>query len=398
MVASIGDLLEDARRLSLGGEHLQAVQRQIEAVNRMQAQGLACIAELKTLGLLFHRLGDAAAAAATFSRLVGVAGDDAQVCGNLGVALLQLGCAAEALPQLRRAAGLEPDAPNWQDGLAHAFSRLGHTEDARAAGMRSLRLKDEAAGPAPAVLARTVAPEFDVGRPQRNLIVFSLWGDSPRYLEGALRNAMLAPDLFPGWTCRFYCDDSVPPALLRQLDAHGAELVPMARPVRFYDGLFWRFSVIGDAGIDRFLVRDADSVLSAREKAAVDEWLLSGALFHVMRDNPLHSELMLAGMWGGVGGALPPFAQLARFSIEHTPTRHIDQWFLRSVIWPRIRAHCLVHDSFYPVPGARPFPPQAWAAPDFHVGMNYSASARARREPARFRGAGAEQASDVGGV
>jgi tetratricopeptide (TPR) repeat protein len=396
MVASIEALLEDARRLSLGGDHLRAVQSQIAAINRLQAEGRACVVELKTLGLLFHRLGDPAAAATTFARLLDQAGDDAQVCGNLGVALLELGRVNEALPHLLRAAGLEPDAPNWLDGLTHGYTRLGRVDDARATGLQSLQLKDAAAGPSPEPLARQVAPPFDVASPERNLIVYSLWGDAPRYLEGALRNAMLAPDLFPGWTCRFHCDDSVPIGLQHQLLAHGAQVVRMARPAQFYDGLFWRFSVIGEAGVDRFLVRDADSVLSAREKAAVDDWLLSGALFHVMRDNPLHSELMLAGMWGGVGGALPPLSRLARFSVAHTPTRHIDQWFLRAVIWPRIRAHCLVHDSFYPFPGARPFPVHAWAEPDFHVGMNYSASTRARREPARYR-PGAT-VSDVDGV
>ena len=38
---------------------------------------------------------------------------------------------------------------------------------------------------------------------------------------------------------------------------------------------------------------------------AVDEWLTSGRYFHVMRDWFIHTDLIIAGMWGGVGGALP---------------------------------------------------------------------------------------------
>mgnify|MGYP006292180853 FL=1 len=47
-------------------------------------------------------------------------------------------------------------------------------------------------------------------------------------------------------------------------------------------------------------MRDADSVLNIRERAAVDDWLASGAAFHVMRDHPVHCDLMLAGMGGRI--------------------------------------------------------------------------------------------------
>jgi hypothetical protein len=42
--------------------------------------------------------------------------------------------------------------------------------------------------------------------------------------------------------------------------------------------------VAADADVDRFIVRDADSRLNSREKAAVDAWIASGATFPIMRD------------------------------------------------------------------------------------------------------------------
>lgn len=39
--------------------------------------------------------------------------------------------------------------------------------------------------------------------------------------------------------------------------------------------------------------RDLDSKISARETAAVDEWLQSKKSFHIMRDNPQHGTAML---------------------------------------------------------------------------------------------------------
>ena len=37
---------------------------------------------------------------------------------------------------------------------------------------------------------------------------------------------------------------------------------------------------------------------SARESAAVSEWLSSDLPFHIMRDHNYHNSHVLAGMWG----------------------------------------------------------------------------------------------------
>ena len=109
-------------------------------------------------------------------------------------------------------------------------------------------------------------------------------------------------------------------------------------------GRFWRFAVMGDPTVTRFLVRDSDSLLSQvstgersyaatvamdvaryvwvlvyscemfllvyllikspivspqREKDAVEAWLTSDLTFHVMRDHQYHTQEILSGMWGG---------------------------------------------------------------------------------------------------
>ena len=47
-----------------------------------------------------------------------------------------------------------------------------------------------------------------------------------------------------------------------------------------------------------YLSRDLDSVFTAREAAAVAEWVASGRAVHVMRDHPWHGAAMLGGTWG----------------------------------------------------------------------------------------------------
>ena len=81
-------------------------------------------------------------------------------------------------------------------------------------------------------------------------------------------------------------------ARLAQLGAD-VRLEPSGQPMR--EKLAWRFKVANDPSVGRFLVRDVDSVIGEREKAAVDAWLASDKWFHVMRDWWTHTDLILAG-------------------------------------------------------------------------------------------------------
>jgi hypothetical protein len=189
-----------------------------------------------------------------------------------------------------------------------------------------------------------------------NLLSFSLYGSDPLYCHGAIRNAELAPQVYPGWVVRFAVDDSVPAEVLARLRALGCEVVVMRKSLGPQYGKFWRFLVAGDPTIDRFACRDADSRVNVREKAAVDEWIASGEPFHLMRDSVHHDRRMMGGMWGGRGGAIPDIEQ------------RVDAWgcyqrwgdsdrFMSEIIWPLVAARALCHDSNDHFGDARPFPP-----------------------------------------
>ena len=51
---------------------------------------------------------------------------------------------------------------------------------------------------------------------EKRVISFGLYGSNPKYVTGALRNVELQPVFFPGWTVRFYVDDTVPLDVLSQ--------------------------------------------------------------------------------------------------------------------------------------------------------------------------------------
>jgi hypothetical protein len=367
---------DDAHRAYLRGDFARAVSLLRESLGRAADGG--SIDDRKRLALYLYGAGLLAEAMAGLGELRGLAPQDADIPENIGVVLGQLGELAGAVASLREAYALDPNRANVCDALAHSLSRLGNLAESQTFGRRALELKDAAAATLAAErwpLPDSPPPPFDGENPSANVIAFSLWGQEARYLVGALRNAVLARDLFPQWTCRFYHDASVPAATIRQLRSLGSQTLLRPRPETFYEGLMWRFEVIGDPGLRYFLVRDCDSVLNTKERVAVDAWLASGRWFHAMRDYPSHTEVLLAGLWGGANGVLPPLAELRRhFRPGTAPTRTFDQVFLRETVWPTARQSVLIHDSVYTgCLGSVPFPPGGDLPRGWHVGQNEAA-------------------------
>jgi hypothetical protein len=170
-------------------------------------------------------------------------------------------------------------------------------------------------------------------------------GASARYADGALANAELVRQVFPGWVMRVYHDTSVPAPLLQELKKLGVELRDMTSS-GLTNQMTWRFTVASDATVERFIIRDLDSRLSIREKVAVDEWVISGKRFHVMRDHPSHSLYpMSGGMWGGTHEAVPEMLSMVKG--QHLSSAYVaDMDFLTKVIWPLAQKSVMQHDAF----------------------------------------------------
>jgi hypothetical protein len=178
------------------------------------------------------------------------------------------------------------------------------------------------------------------------LISFALWGEVPRYVVGAVRNAELAPRVYPGWTCRFYCAACVPAETVAKLRSL-PQVEVVRRPRRGdWRSLLWRFEPAGEAGVEVVLSRDTDSRLGERERLAVDDWLARGAPFHTMRDHPMHDVAILGGMWGARRGALPEMPALIEgFRAENR--WQTDQEFLAAEVAPRVRQSWVEHDPYF---------------------------------------------------
>jgi hypothetical protein len=199
------------------------------------------------------------------------------------------------------------------------------------------------------------------------VVAYGVYGDDPFYLEGAVRNVLLARKYYPGWEVRFYTDgqNPLPAEYVRRLSTPTSRVVPVRGIRGAIAGMFWRLLVAGDLSVDRFVVRDVDSSLGAREKAAVDEWIASGRKFHAFRDNPAHNVPLVGCCWGAVRGAIPFGALEGRIrsgAVDHLMAyKGGDQDFLTRYIWPLVdvdHGGLLSHDSHLCsyFPSTRPWP------------------------------------------
>ncbi len=356
------------------GEFLQAIHTQIELVNLNRSK--PSLLDHKTLGLMFYALGDFSASAKILSAACELWPDDIELLVNIGVTQRRLGRQSEAGGWFEKVLVLDRDNITAHDGLAGVYGDLGQLDKAISHGKHALVLKDQLATNTASGI-KLSAYDHAPDKNGNNIIAYSLWGQKERYLTGAIKNVELCPFIYPGWTCRIYCDETVPEYIRGKLIALGAELVMMSRQTRSFEGLFWRFMVTSDTTVNRFLIRDADSIITTREYNAVSEWIESGKPFHVMRDWYTHTDTMLAGMWGGVAGLLP---DLEPFWQDHLNSSYknanSDQKFLREKVWGAIRGDCLIHDRLFRVLGSKPFPDNKGISGTTHIGQNYHATLR----------------------
>ena len=378
--AAAPDTLDGLRQIahetySAGGLH-EALDIQMNLLQAAKAAGAPTAEDFLLAGLMLHsarRVGDGIA---LLQEGLSWFPDVPALLENLAVFFIDAGDMAHVIRYCDRALAAGSTSPNVHDCLADAYSRIGRLDLAIEAGRRALEAKDLKFGAStPAVsVPRGMPLPFNAHNPAENVIAYCLWGNDARYRVPLLESVKIQPHLFPCWTIRLYHDTSVEQDYLRELANRGVQLRPMSLPPGqpVHRKLLWRFDVIADPTVQRFLIRDADSLLTVKERVAVDAWLASHYHFHTMRDWYTHTDLLLAGMWGGVGNILPSAASLMQhYSGWRVENDHVDQDVLSETVWPIVRNHILIHDSIFTgTLGSVPFPPFGTLPEGFHIGQN----------------------------
>ncbi|MDR2991301.1 MAG: tetratricopeptide repeat protein [Burkholderiaceae bacterium] len=293
--------------------------------------------------------------------------------GNAAVNCARLERWQDAIHYAQTALAYGGDMLGTYDTLAHAYGVLGQWDKVRHYGLQALNMRERQFGGEPVMPLLPepgpISPPPTAQTRERNIIAFSLFGGDSKYCETAVLNVQEQPNIYPHWICRFYVDGSVPENVINRLQAGGGQIVSVEGAATQWPGTMWRLLALDDPQAHRILFRDADSVISRREAAAVEQWLTNGKRFHMMRDWYSHTELILAGLWGAVAGSLPPLGQLIeRFMSAPLQSKHFaDQYFLRQYVWPYARTSLMQHDSIFGFMDAEPFP-DGERPEGFHVG------------------------------
>jgi tetratricopeptide (TPR) repeat protein len=270
----------------------------------------------------------------------------AYVYEQMGFAHLILGEHRLSCLFYEQARSLQPENMYILANLAHAQYELGDKDKAVRTGRQALKIKDQEA-----CSKSKAEPIQPLHQGKTNLVSYSLYGSHPRYCEMAVLNVIAAKRHLPDFACRFYVDRSVPTAVLERLQRLGAQYVEMDEITPKMPPTFWRFLAMDDARADRVLVRDVDSLIDAKEAWCVKEWLASKHIFHIIRDDCCHTELILAGLFGIRSGVIRNVrSQIEEFIQSNGAAawqRYADQLFLRHHIWPTVRKHTLTHDTIY---------------------------------------------------
>jgi hypothetical protein len=184
----------------------------------------------------------------------------------------------------------------------------------------------------------------------KKVISFSLWGDNQTYNIGAIKNAEDAKEFYPDFECWFYIHlGSVPKETIEKLNSFDNTKIIFKSGDLTNENCkprMWRFEAIDDEDVEIMMSRDTDTRLLLREKLAVEEWLSSDNLFHIMRDHPHHNFCILAGMFGTKKiPQIPSWTNIINLYIK-TDNRMYDQDFLRDYIYPTVKNSSTIHASF----------------------------------------------------
>lgn len=193
------------------------------------------------------------------------------------------------------------------------------------------------------------------------VLSFSLWGDKPKYTIGAVKNAILAKSFYPDFQCWFYIHkESVPKNIIEDIDK-----LPNTRII-FKTGdllkskpMCWRFEAIDDPNCDVMMPRDTDTRIFLREKLAVDEWLNSGKLLHIMRDHKnFHRSKIFGGMFGIKKIPSITWKKFIDGVNQNNNTRNYDLSVLNNVVQNISNNDILVHSPYvlYPDENCKDFP------------------------------------------
>jgi protein O-GlcNAc transferase len=186
---------------------------------------------------------------------------------------------------------------------------------------------------------------------KKRVISFALWGEFRLYCIGAIKNALLAKKIFPGWICRYYYDVTVPKIIIDYLkNLDNTELIYIEEKsgaIKYKEngqfGMFWKFFPFNDDDVEIWLSRDVDSRISPYEKRILDEFLKSDNIIHSFRNSnegPLRGGMTSFKNFNGdkdnriINNKKLDIFELTAYIDRYNTPFYSDEKFLNNIILP----------------------------------------------------------------
>ena len=111
----------------------------------------------------------------------------------------------------------------------------------------------------------------------------------------------------------------------------------------------WRFEAIDNKDVEIMMSKDTDIRILPRKVKAVEEWINSDKIFHIMRDHLYYSSNILGGIFGT--RKIPEINdwKIIMDNFKQEGNVWHEQEFLNNFIYPIIRNNCLVDANFYKI-------------------------------------------------
>jgi hypothetical protein len=172
-----------------------------------------------------------------------------------------------------------------------------------------------------------------------NTISYSLFGNDSKYIKGAIHNCKLASKYFPDWCVYFYVDKTVPNDICEELKKLNSTIIYVPDILEHFK-YGYRFLIVDEPNIERFLICDTDDRLSPIFKSVIDDWISTKMSSYVVRTGPAHNIPILGGAWGSTKtkihfNMLDEIIKFDKAHIGHSE-KGFDQDFLGEIIWPII--------------------------------------------------------------
>ena len=178
----------------------------------------------------------------------------------------------------------------------------------------------------------------------KKIISFSLYGNNKKYTINSLVNLELCEKFYPDWNVFFHYDDTVPAYIINEMKKF-SNCTLIKKEGIHHDRMWWR--LFGYDYGDLFISRDADSHITEKVVAAVEDWLDSDKNMHIMRDHIGHYNKIQGGMFGiKKNDKIPSMKNIIENQINRSRNYGDDEDFLSKNIYPLFVGDMVVHDSF----------------------------------------------------